>query len=374
VEIPPITIPEALKPADGRFGCGPSKVRPEAVAALAEAAPTYLGTSHRQAPVKSMVGRLRAGVAALFDLPAGWEVVVGNGGTTVFWDVATFGLVRERSLHASFGEFSAKFAACTKAAPFLADPVVVASVPGTRPTVPADPSVDTYALTPNETSTGGAMELRRPAGPDDAIVVVDATSAAGGLRWSPAEVDVYYFAPQKCLASDGGLWMAACSPRAIERNERIASSDRCIPASLDLGVALENSRKDQTYNTPALATIFLANAQLRWILDNGGLEFAATRCDTSSGTLYDWAAGSSVATPYVKDPDSRSRVVVTIDFDESVDATRLAAALRANGILDTEPYRKLGRNQLRVACFPAIDPSDVQALTASIDFVLEQLS
>jgi phosphoserine aminotransferase len=371
-----IAIPQELLPADGRFGCGPSKVRPEAIEALAAAAPAYMGTSHRQATVRFEVGALRNSIAELLRLPDGYEVLLGNGGTTSFWDAATFGLIERRSQHLSFGEFSSKFAKAAAATPHLDDPDVISSEPGTRPAgAVARPDVDAYCLTHNETSTGVMMPLERPGGAaDDALVLVDATSGAGGLRFDPSQVDVYYFAPQKCLASDGGLWLAACSPRAIERIERIAASDRWVPASLDLGVALENSRKDQTYNTPALATVFLANAQLRWVLDNGGLDFAAQRCDTSSGTLYGWAEQHPLATPFVADPADRSHVVVTIDFDESVDAARLAAVLRANGILDTEPYRKLGRNQLRVACFPAIEPSDIAALTGSIDFVLERLA
>jgi len=369
-----ITIPTELLPADGRFGCGPSKVRPEAVAALAEVAPTYLGTSHRQATVLFEVGALRNHLAELFALPDGYEVLIGNGGSTYFWDAATFGLIAERSQHCVFGEFSSKFFSASAAAPHLGEPSKVAADPGDHPLPVAEAGIDVYALTHNETSTGVMMPLQRPDGiDDDALVVVDATSAAGGLRVDMNQVDVYYFAPQKCLASDGGLWIACCSPRAVERIERIAASDRWQPAALDLGIALENSRKDQTYNTPALATIFLANQQLRWVLDGGGLEFAAGRSDRSSGTLYDWADAHALATPFVADPAKRSRVVATIDFDDSVDAKALAAALRANGIVDTEPYRKLGRNQLRVATFPAVDPADVEALTRCIDFVLERL-
>ncbi len=370
-----ITIPQELLPVDGRFGCGPSKVRPEAIEALAAAAPAYLGTSHRQATVRFEVGALRNAISELFSLPDGYEVLLGNGGTTAFWDIATFGLIESKSQHLSFGEFSSKFGQAAAAAPHLGDPVIISSDAGTHPHAVAAAGIDAYCLTHNETSTGVMMPLTRPEGADDdALVLVDATSAAGGLRFDAREVDVYYFAPQKCLASDGGLWLAACSPRAIERIERIAASDRWVPAFFDLGIALDNSRKDQTYNTPALATVMLANQQLRWILDQGGLEFAAKRCDTSSGALYAWAEASEVATPFVKDPAERSRVVATIDFDDSVDAAAIAKALRANGILDTEPYRKLGRNQLRIACFPAIDPSDIGALLASIDYVLERLT
>jgi phosphoserine aminotransferase len=372
---PKIDIPADLLPADGRFGCGPSKVRPEAVEALAAAGRTYLGTSHRQDTVRYMVSRLRNGLAELFALPDGYEVILGNGGSTVFWDIATFGLIEERSLHASFGEFSSKFASASKAAPFLADPVVVTSEPGTHPTVPSDGDVDLYALTHNETSTGVAMPLTRPAGAAEGqLVAVDATSAAGGLRFDPAETDVYYFAPQKCLASDGGLWLAAVSPAAIERIERIGASDRWIPESLSLTVALDNSRKDQTYNTPALATVFLAVQQVEWINDNGGLNWAAGRCDQSAGTIYGWAAASSYATPFVADEAQRSHVVATIDLDESVDAAMVSKVLRANDVVDTEAYRKLGRNQIRVALFPAIDPADVASLTACIDHVVERLA
>jgi phosphoserine aminotransferase len=374
VSTPQITIPASLLPADGRFGCGPSKVRPEAVAALAAAAPTFLGTSHRQKMVKAQVGRLRSGIAELFSLPDGWEVVVGNGGSTVFWDAATFGLIERRSQHLNFGEFSSKFATAAAAAPFLDDPVVISSPTGTHPTPVADPTVDLYALTHNETSTGVAMTPVRPAGATAGqLVAVDATSAAGGLRWDPSQVDVYYFAPQKCLASDGGLFVACCSPAAVERIERIAASDRWVPASIDLKIALDNSRQDQTNNTPALATVFLAVHQVEWLNANGGLEFAAGRCDRSAATIYDWAEASSYATPYVTQPAERSHVVATIDLDEAIDAPTVSAVLRANGVVDTESYRKLGRNQLRIALFPAIDPEDVAALCACIDHVVAAL-
>ncbi|MGB3054827.1 MAG: phosphoserine transaminase [Acidimicrobiales bacterium] len=373
--IPSITIPADLLPADGRFGCGPSKVRPEAVAALAAEAPTYLGTSHRQSTVKFMVSRLRNAVQELFALPDGYEVILGNGGTTAFWDAATFGLVEQHSQHLTFGEFSAKFAECTARAPFLADPSVISSDPGTAPVAVAEAGVDLYALTHNETSTGVATEIRRPAGADaGALVAVDATSAAGGLRFDAAETDVYYFAPQKCLASDGGLWIASVSPAAVERIERIATSGRWIPASLDLKIALDNSLKDQTYNTPALATIFLAVQQMEWINQNGGLGFSSGRCARSAEVIYSWAEASSYATPFVTDLALRSNVVATIDIDDSVDATVISKVLRANGIVDTESYRKLGRNQLRIALFPAIDSDDVAALTRCIDHVVDQLT
>jgi len=371
---PQITIPADLLPADGRFGCGPSKVRPEAVAALA-AEPSYLGTSHRQEPVRFMVSRLRNGLAEMFSLPDGYEIMLGNGGSTVFWDIATFGLIENRSLHASFGEFSSKFAGASAAAPFLGDPVVVKSEAGTHPDVTSDPDVDVYALTHNETSTGVSMQLRRPEGATDGqLVLVDATSAAGGLRFDPAETDVYYFAPQKCLASDGGLWLAAVSPAAIERIERIGASDRWIPESLSLTTALDNSRKDQTYNTPALATVFLAVHQVEWVNENGGLHFAAGRSDRSAEIIYGWAEKSDYATPFVIDEAQRSHVVATIDLDDSIDAPTVSKVLRANGIVDTDSYRKLGRNQLRVALFPAIDPDDVAALTACIDHVVANLA
>ncbi len=374
VDIPDITLPEELLPSDGRFGCGPSKVREDAIEMLAGSAGHFLGTSHRQAPVRFKVSEVRNGLAELFSLPDGYEVLVGNGGTTTFWDAASFGLIDSRSQHLSFGEFSSKFAKVTASAPHLEDPEVISSEVGDHPEAVASDGIDAYCLTHNETSTGVASTPTRPDGADDdALVLVDATSAAGGLRFDPTETDVYYLAPQKCLASDGGLWIAACSPKAIERIERIAASDRWVPASLDLGIALDNSRKDQTYNTPSLATLFLAAEQIRWILENGGLEFSAGRCDTSAETIYGWADAHDVATPFVADPAKRSHVVATIDFDESVDAAVVAAVLRSNGIVDTEPYRKLGRNQLRIAMFPAIDPSDIAALTHCIDHVLTNL-
>jgi phosphoserine aminotransferase len=370
---PEITIPADLLPADGRFCSGPSKVRPEALVALADSGPTYLGTSHRQATVRFMVAALRNGISELLSLPDGYEVALGNGGTTAFWDAATFGLIDQRSQHLSFGEFSSKFAACALAAPHLDDPDVIESPPGTVPEAKATPDVDAYCLTHNETSTGVAAPLQRPEGAEG-LVLVDATSAAGGLRFDAAQTDAYYFAPQKGLASDGGLWLAALSPAAVERIERIAASDRWVPAFLDLGIALDNSRKDQTYNTPALATIFLAVQQVEWILHNGGLGFAAGRCDRSAEIIYGWADRSDYATPFVADPALRSHVVATIDLDETVEATAVSAVLRQNVILDTESYRKLGRNQLRIALFPSIDPDDVAALTRCIDHVVEALA
>ena len=368
---PRITIPADLLPADGRFGCGPSKVPDSAIAALASAGPSWLGTSHRQAPVKDLVGRVRAGLHELFALPPGWEVVLGNGGTTAFWDVATFGLIEWKSQHCSFGEFSSKFAAAADAAPHLAPPDVISAPVGSHPMPAADPSVDLYALTHNETSTGVMMSLQRPVGADG-LIAVDATSAAGGLPWSPAEVDVYYFAPQKCFASDGGLWLALCSPAAVERIERINSSGRWIPASLDLKIALENSRQDQTYNTPALATLFLLEQQLLWMNGLGGLDACVARSQRSADLLYGWADKAPYASPFVADEAMRSTVVGCIDLD-GVDAKTVSAVLRDNGIVDTDSYRRLGRNQLRIAMFPAIDPDDVDALTGCIDHVVERL-
>mgnify|MGYP006174835341 CR=1 FL=1 len=367
-----ISIPADLLPADGRFCCGPSKVRQDAVSALAAAAPDYLGTSHRQASVRFMVAALRNGLSELLELPDGYEVILGNGGTTAFWDAATFCLIEQRSQHLSFGEFSSKFATCATTAPHIDAPDVIESPYGTHPEAKASPDVDAYCFTHNETSTGVAMELTRPEGAEG-LVLVDATSAAGGLRFDASQVDAYYFAPQKCLASDGGLWIAAVSPAAVERIERIAAGDRWVPAFLDLKTALDNSRKDQTYNTPALATIHLAVSQVQWVIDNGGMPFAAARCDQSAETVYDWAEASTYARPYVVDPADRSRVVATIDLDDDLPAATVSGILRANGILDTEGYRKLGRNQLRFALFPAIDPGDVAALTRCVDYVAERL-
>lgn len=341
--------------------------------AIADGATTILGTSHRQAPVKNLFGSVRQGLKELFTLPDGWEVVLGNGGSTVFWDVATFGLVRDHSVHAVFGEFSSKFAEAVAAAPHLGEPTVVRSEPGSHPTLIAVEGGDVYALTHNETSTGVMMPLQRPANvADDALVVVDATSAAGGLRWDPAGVDVYYFAPQKSFAGDGGLWLAACSPAAIERIRAVKASGRWMPASLDLSIALDNSVANQTYNTPALATLIMLNEQLQWMLTHGGLEWAATRSELSATILYNWAMASEWASPFVTDVQMRSQVVGTIDL-EGVDANDVCAALRANGIVDTESYRKLGRNQLRVGMFPSVDTADVAALTDCIDYVVEAL-
>ena len=370
-----IVIPAELKPVDGRFGSGPSKVRPAQVASLAAVADTYLGTSHRQKTVKSQVGRLREGLRELFTLPEGYEVVLGNGGTTAFWEVATFGLVRDRAQFLSFGEFGGKFVKSVQSAPFLGDPTVIKSDPGSAPQFSAEAGVDVYATPHNETSTGVAITPTRVAGADsDALMLFDATSAAGGLWVDVTQSDVYYFAPQKSFASDGGMWLALMSPAALERAQQIAADGRYIPEFLSLTTAIDNSAKDQTYNTPALATIWLMAEQVDWFNGNGGLKWCAERTAESAANLYSWAEANRVTTPFVADPDLRSHVVGTIDFDDSVDAAAVAKALRANGIVDTEPYRKLGRNQLRVAMFPAVDPDDVAALTRCVDAVVAQLS
>jgi phosphoserine aminotransferase len=369
-------IPEALKPADGRFGSGPSRVRPEQLGRLAEEGAAIMGTSHRQAPVRGVVAQIRAGLRELFTLPDGYEVVLGNGGTTAFWDAAAAGLIRERALNLVYGEFSSKFAACTRRAPFLADPIVVESEPGDAPDPRADPGADVIAWAHNETSTGVMVPVSRPDGAsDDCLVLIDATSGAGGLPVDLAQADAYYFAPQKGFASDGGLWLALLSPAALDRISDIAANpgaQRWIPEFLSLTIALENSVKDQTYNTPAIATLLLLGDQLEWMLGHGGLDAMVSRTSQSSDHLYAWASQHEHAEPFVRDPAKRSLVVGTIDFDSDVDAADLAATLRANGIVDVEPYRKLGRNQLRIAMFPATDPSDVQALTACIDWVLER--
>jgi phosphoserine aminotransferase len=366
-----LTIPADLLPADGRFGCGPSKVRDEQVAALAAAGRSLLGTSHRQAPVKDLVGSVRERLASLFRLPDGYEIILGNGGSTAFWDAAAFGLIEKRSQNLTFGEFGGKFAAAA-AAPWLEAPDVRKAEPGSIALPEPVAGVDVYAWPHNETSTGATAPITRVAGDDGALTVIDATSAAGGIDFDAAQADVYYFAPQKNLGSDGGLWLAAVSPAAIERIERVAASGRYIPESLSLATALDNSRKNQTYNTPALATLHLLDSQLEWILGRGGLAWADARTRESSQGLYAWAEASAVATPFVADPAHRSPVVVTIDFDESVDAAAVAKTLRANGIVDTEPYRKLGRNQLRIATFVSVEPDDVRQLIRSLDYVLAQ--
>ena len=366
-------IPTELKPADGRFGCGPSKVRPEALEKLATQS-KLMGTSHRQAPVRDLVGRVRSGLAELFSLPADYEIALGNGGTTAFWDAACAWLVRERALHLTYGEFSQKFAKATTGAPFLADPILVEADPGDAPVPVADPGADVIAWAHNETSTGVMVPVVRPADAGDALVLVDATSGAGGLPLEASQADAYYFAPQKAFGADGGLWLAALSPAAIARIEELdGAGGRWQPGFLSLKTALDNSRKEQTYNTPALATLLLLADQVEWMLSLGGLDGCVERTSASSGHLYGWAEASEFATPFVADPAKRSLVVGTIDFDDSVDAAAIAATLRANGIVDVEPYRKLGRNQLRIAMFPAIEPDDLAALTRCIDFVIDAL-
>ncbi len=373
-----LVLPDEMKPADGRFGCGPSKVRPQALAALASHGAAVMGTSHRQKPVKALVGEIRAGLRELFSLPDGYEVVLGNGGATAFWDAAAFGLIRERSLHLAFGEFSRKFATVAKDAPFLAEPVVVSAEPGDAPDPAsvgkqaAEAGADVIAWAHNETSTGVMTQILRPDGAGDALVLIDATSGAGGLPVDASQVDAYYFAPQKSFAADGGLWLALLSPAAQERVAQLDASERWIPSFLSIKTALENSLKDQTYNTPAVATLFLLAEQVRWMLEQGGLGWCVERSTLSSEQLYGWAERSGYATPFVADPAKRSLVVGTIDFAEEVDAAQIAATLRANGIVDVEPYRKLGRNQLRVGMFPAVEPADVQALTGCIDYIVEQ--
>jgi phosphoserine aminotransferase len=371
---PQIALPDDLKPRDGRFGCGPSKVRPEALASLAGPGSAVMGTSHRQAPVRSLVRRVREGLTELFALPDRYEVVLGNGGATAFWDAAAYGLVRERSEHLVFGEFSSKFADVTQGAPFLGAPVVISAEPGSAPAPRPEPGVDAYAWPHNETSTGVAAPVLRPDGTDGALVLIDATSGAGGLPVDVTQTDVYYFAPQKNLGSDGGLWLGLFSPAALQRVAEVAGSGRWIPPSLDLATAVDNSAKDQTYNTPAVATLWLLVDQLDWLNGLGGLDWATARTADSSGRLYTWAEKSEFATPFVTDPALRSQVVGTVDFAGEVDAAAVATILRANGIVDTEPYRKLGRNQLRIGMFPAVEPDDVEALTNCIDFVVEHLT
>ncbi|MAU83953.1 MULTISPECIES: phosphoserine transaminase [Gordonia] len=374
----PITIPADLLPSDGRFGCGPSKVRPEQLQSLVDTGASVFGTSHRQAPVKNVVGSIRAGLSELFALPDGYEVVLSNGGTTAFWDAAAFGLIKQRSLHLTYGEFSSKFATVAKKAPFLDSPAVISTDPGTAPdpaALTADDfgGIDLIGWAHNETSTGVAVPVTRPAGSDDALVAIDATSGAGGLPVNIADADVYYFAPQKCFASDGGLWIALMSPRALERISHIAETDRWCPEFLSLPTAVDNSSKNQTYNTPAVASLLLLDNQVQWMLGQGGLDWCVSRTADSSARLYQWAEASEFATPFVADPSQRSQVVGTIDFDDEVDAAAVAKTLRANGVVDTEPYRKLGRNQLRVGMFPAIEPDDVSKLTSCIDFVVDKL-
>nr|WP_133848709.1 phosphoserine transaminase [Labedaea rhizosphaerae] len=368
-----LQLPDDLKPSDGRFGCGPSKVRPEQLSKLATEGAAVLGTSHRQKPVKSLVGRVRAGLSELFALPDGYEVVLGNGGTTAFWDAAAFGLVRERAQHFTYGEFSSKFAKVTQDAPFLADSIVVKAEPGTAPEIAYQQGADLVGWAHNETSTGVAVPVSRPEGSDGALVAIDATSGAGGLPVKAEDFDAYYFAPQKSFASDGGLWIALLSPAAVARVDEIGASDRWVPEFLSLPTALDNSRKDQTYNTPAVATLFLLADQIEWMLGNGGLAWTTARTQDSSDRLYTWAENTEYTTPFVADPAHRSQVVGTVDFSDDVDAAVVAKVLRANGIVDVEPYRKLGRNQLRIGMFPAIEPADVTTLTKAIEWVVGKL-
>ena len=367
-----IKIPDNLKPKDGRFGCGPSKIRPEALESLLKSQ-SILGTSHRQKPVKSVVNRVRSGLTSLFNLPEGYEVVLGNGGSTAFWDIATSGLIEKKSQHLTFGEFSSKFAQAAKENPFIEDPTVIKAEPGSHPLPVVETGIDVYALTHNETSTGVSMQIKRPSGSDGALILVDATSAAGGLLVDAKEFDTYYFAPQKSFASDGGLWLSLMSPAALERAAKIKESGRWIPAFFDLTIAIENSKLDQTYNTPALATLILLAEQIEWFNQNGGLKFSSGRSAESAKIMYEWAERTSYTKPFVTEPSMRSNVVATINFDDAIDAAKVAATLRANGIVDTEPYRKLGKNQLRIGMFPAIEPSDIQALTRSIEYVVENL-
>ena len=369
-----IKIPENLKPTDGRFGCGPSKILPNSIANLATNYGKVLGTSHRQKPVKEVVGAVRGGLKTLFSLPDGYEVVLGNGGSTAFWDIATFGLIEKKSQHLVFGEFSSKFTAAAKAAPMIEDPTVINAEPGSHPVVKIEADIDAYALTHNETSTGVMMPIIRPQGANDALVLVDATSAAGGLSLDITQSDCYYFAPQKSFASDGGLWIAIMSPAAITRVEKIKASGRWVPAFFDLSIAIENSRLDQTYNTPALATLILLAEQIKWMNENGGLKFAAGRSADSASRLYKWAETTSYTTPFVTDPAMRSKVVGTINLIDSIDALEVAKILRANGIVDTDSYRKLGKNQLRIGMFPAVEPDDIDALTKCIDYVVAAIS
>lgn len=370
-----VSIPAELLPGDGRFGCGPSKVRPAQIDYLASLGQTVLGTSHRQAPVRNLVAQVRSGLTDLFRLPEGYEIILGTGGSTAFWDIAAFGLVRQRAQHLAFGEFSAKFGSVTHKAPFLDDSTIIKGEPGTLPRPRAEAGVDAYAWAQNETSTGVMAPVTRVDGADDgALVLIDATSGAGGLPVDVAEADVYYFGPQKCFAADGGLWLAAFSPAALARVDEIASSGRWVPDFFSLPTAISNSRLNQTYNTPAVATLALMASQIDWINDQGGLDWATQRTADSSGRLYGWAEATAYTSPFVADPSARSLVVGTIDFTDEVDAASVAAVLRANGVVDVEPYRKLGRNQLRVGMFPAVEPDDISKLIASIDYVVSQIA
>lgn len=370
-----ITIPNEILPEDGRFGAGPSKIRPAQIDALARASKTLLGTSHRQKPVKAQVARIKSGLSDLFNLPEGYEVVLGNGGSTAFWDIATFGLIRDKAQFLTFGEFGSKFAASAKAAPFLSDPIVIKTEPGDAPVFEPVAGVDAYCTPHNETSTGVAVRPYRPSGiDDDALVLIDATSGAGGLEVDLRDVDVYYFSPQKCFASDGGLFVAIMSPKAIARAEEIKASGRYIPPFLDLMTAIENSRLDQTNNTPAVATLLMMAEQIDWFNSNGGLPWTTARTAESASLIYGWAEANPITTPFVVDPAKRSHVVVTVNFDDSIDAATISTVLRKHGVVDIEPYRKLGKNQLRISVFPAVEPSDVRKLISCIDYVVDQLT
>ncbi|STC40943.1 phosphoserine transaminase [Corynebacterium amycolatum] len=365
-------LPEEFQPGDGRFGCGPSKVRPAQIQAIVDGGTSIMGTSHRQPAVKNVVGEVREGLAELFQLPEGYEIVLSLGGATAFWDAATFGLIEKKSAHLTYGEFSSKFAKASKMAPWLDAPQIIEAEPGSAPEVVAgEEGVDLIGWAHNETSTGTMVPVTRPAGSEGQLVAIDATSGAGGLPVDMSQADVYYFSPQKCFASDGGIWLAAMSPAAIERIEKINSSDRFIPAFLNLQTAVDNSRKNQTYNTPAVGTLLMLADQVKWMNANGGLDGMVARTTESSSHLYNWAENRAEATPFVTDAAMRSLVVGTIDFEDTIDAAQIAKVLRANGILDIEPYRKLGRNQLRIGMFPAIDPEDIRRLTGAIDWVLD---
>ena len=364
-------IPSARLPSGPRFGCGPSRIRREVVASLSEPG-SVMGTSPRQPPVRHVVAAIREELSTLYDLPAEYEVALGNGGATLFWDMATVSLVEKCAATGVYGEFTKKFSSVLQGAPFLADPAVFQAPPGELALPQALGEIDAYAWAHNETSTGVVAPIRRPDEIDEnSLVLVDATSAVGGVAADVAQTDAYYFSPQKNLSSDGGLWLAILSPAAIERSERLTTSARWVPQMLDLSVAVKNSRADQTLNTPALATLVMLEAQCRWLLDKGGMTWAASRTASTSGILYRWAEDNPLTTPFVTDPALRSPVVVTIDIDKSVDATQLCARARENGILDIEPYRKLGRNQIRVATFSSIEPGDIEALTACLDWLLE---
>ncbi len=376
-----VNIPSNMLPEDGRFGSGPSKIRPEQAQALIEGSQNLLGTSHRQTPIKQVVGSIREGLADFFQIPDGYEVVLGNGGASAFWDIACASLITRKAAFGAYGSFSSKFAKSAQSASFLEEPEIFTGEPGTYRIPELTEYVDTYCWAHNETSTGVAAPIKRIAGSREqgALTLIDATSGAGALPVDISQTDAYYFSPQKAFGSDGGLWVAVLSPAAVERaygiqqNVNLPGALRWIPPFLSLTSAIENSRKDQTLNTPAVATLIMLENQVRWLNDNGGLAWASARCARSASLLYEWAEKSEYATPFVTDASARSNAVVTIDLDESVNAAQVVSALRENGIVDTNGYRKLGRNQLRVGVFPSVDPSDVDALTKCIDYVVEHL-